>query len=761
MGLFLRGFATRKSIIATTLHVPPLPKSDKKYNGRRWLYESAGPRNSPSTFVRRERGNEEATIIEQFEEGDEIINDGSKAAKQAYWRRYEIRNKHRNVKTFFKTPEWMKTPWSKEENLKDWWVGKHATEKSQSQEAYGDVYPLEIPTPGEQDEVSDGSDLVSVIRKVGVGLPVNKAQRRILLKEAKMVYEYKNVLRALQLRDPHELLKVLVKLSKVDNFGVNYSPLLDIPPNTFSEILRLLDPKHFFGRYKALIQDFKHKDLLEMRTDTLDYDGTHRAYTVYLWHLRRIVMKRQIKYPIHLSEYKMLLKAAKFTGHQEVTELTWKSLISNQFQVMENRKILPDVECFNYYMATMCWSDVLSPYHSERLRVVSHHKDLRQWDNRPYQFNRHRIGSNNGVRLSVNKLFQEMGKAGLIGNEETFCLLMISASREGDLETAKTILKRVWNIDVELKNGENSKLNTRIPDSPLYPSRKLLRTIIHMFCINNDLPMAIHVMDQVSRKYSIDIPTRAWQDLLEWTAVFARRRGSAAQRELGLDEGVLPSSSMNEVWNNMILHYNVEPNLSMYNIYIRHLLYNRQIGTAQIQIARARQLHNKLAKRVDRYRILYESSLKRRKPDSIITQIRQRDFIFYRFKLRVSRMYMRQWVNYLIYRPAEYLSKNHANWAFQKIPDIVNNYKTFLRGELTYQTYTGHVRLDTGKYEDKKLRIWRRVYGDTRSRKRRKRKSLARLLNRKNEYRYNRDRKAVGGPVQLAAKVVQDHRFKK
>ncbi|KAF5877166.1 putative pentatricopeptide repeat domain-containing protein [Botrytis fragariae] len=760
MGPFLRGFATRKSTIATSLHMPPSTKSDRKYNGRRWLYKSTGPRNSPSTFVRKESGNEEATNLEQFEEGDEIINDGSQAAKQAYWRRYEIRNKHRNVKTFFKTPEWMKPPWSKEENLKDWWVGKHATEKSQSQEAYGDIYPLEIPTPGEQDEVSDGSDLVSVIRKVGVGLPVNQAQRRILLKEAKMVSEYKSVLRALQFRDPHELLKVLVKLSKVDNFGVNYSPLLDIPPNTFSEILRLLDPKHFFGRYKALLQDFKHKDLLEMRTDTVDYDGTHRAYTVYLWHLRRIIMKRQIKYPIHLSEYKMLLKAAKFTGHQEVAELTWKSLISNQFQVMENRKILPDVECFNYYMATMCWSDVLSPYHSERLRVVSHHKDLRQWDNRPYQLNRHRIGSNNGVRLSVNKLFQEMGKAGLMGNEETFCLLMISASREGDLETAKTILKRVWSIDIELKNGENSKLNTRLPDSPLYPSRRLLRTIIHMFCINNDLPMAIHVMDQVSRKYSIDIPKRAWQDLLEWTAVFARRRGSAAQRELGFDEGVLPSSSMNEVWNNMILHYNVEPNLSMYNIYIRHLLYNRQIGTAQIQIARARQLHNRLAKIVDRYRILYESSLKRRKPDSAITQIRQRDFTFYRFKLRVSRMYMRQWVNYLIYRPAEYLSKDHANWAFQKVPDIVNNYKTFLRGELTYQTYTGHIRLDTGKSEDTKLRIWRRVYGDTRSKKRRQRKSLARLLNRKNEYRYNRDRQAVGGPVQLAAKVVQDHRFK-
>ncbi|QSZ36974.1 hypothetical protein DSL72_009066 [Monilinia vaccinii-corymbosi] len=730
-----------------------------RYDGKRWRHELRGRENGQDEYVQRGTAFREDSESGQLERG----GGGSQlqpAPKQPYWKRYEIKDTYRHVKTFFKAPEWMKPSWSKEDKLKEWWIGKHATEKSQSQEAYGDIYPLEIPTSHENDAVSDSSDMVSLIRRVGVGLPINLAQRRILLKEAKMVLGYKHVLRALQIRDPHELLRVLVKLSKVDNYGVNFSPLLNMPPNTFSEILRLLDPKHFFGRYKRLLKDFSHRDLLEMRMDTLDHDGNHRAYTVYLWHLHRIIMKRQVKYPLYLFEYRMLLKAAKFTGHQGVADLTWKSMLSNRFQVTESRRVLPDVECFNYYMATMCWSDVLSPFHSDKLRVVSHYKELRQWNVRPHALNRHRIGSDDGIRITVSQLFREMVAAGLIGNEETFRMLMVSASREGDLETAREILKKVWRVDIDdPKSSNNPELDKIVPDSPLYPSEKLIRTVAHIYCINNNLPMAMRVVDQISRQYSINISMETWQDLLEWTAVFARKRGSAFHIEKGFDEGILPPTGMTDVWVSMTSEpYNVRPTLPMYNIFIRNLISRRQIREAQVQIAEAYRLHNKLASRLHHYKILYENSLKRRKSDSAVTAIRQRDFIFHRLRLRTSRMRMRQWVNSIIYRPTKYLSKYHANWAFQEIPNIVGRYKSFLRGQISYQTYTGHVRLETGTPQEAKLRIWRRRYGDKGAKRRRLRRSLGRLLRRR-EHRHAQSRKAAGGSNQLAAKIVQDHRM--
>lgn len=749
MGPFLRGFEMRKSTIATITYTHSFTHVSRKYNGKRWLHESGYPRNGHHESVPRGTKFWEETDVDQLEEGNDINSDEPQARRLHYLEKHEKRNPYRDTKTFFKTPEWMKPTWSKQENLKDWWIGKDTTEKSQSQEAYGDIYPLEIPASRKQDKTSDESDVVSLIKEVGVGVPINLHQQRILLKEAKRIVEYKHVLRALRQRDPHELLKALSNLSAVNTFGVNNSPLLDIPPNTFSEILRLLDPKHFFGRHKELLKDFSHRDLLDMRIDTIDDDGTHRAYTVYLWHLHRIIIKRRQKHSMYLSDYKMLLKAAKFTGYQAVADLTWKSLISNQSQVMENRRILPDVECFNYYIATMCWSDILSPFHYHRLKVVPQYKAQRQWEVRPHQLNRHRLGSNNGIKLSVSRLFREMSKTGLIGNEETFCLLLVSASREGDLETAGTILNRVWQIDIESNssnNSKNSKLNNLLPDSPLHPSQRLIRTVVHIYCINNDLPTAIRVMDQISRKFSIEISIQTWQDLLRWTSFFARKKGNAVNIEKGFAEGLLPPASMSQVWENMISEpYNVKPTLSMYNIYIRHLLKNRQIGKAQVQIVEAHRLHIILARKVDRYRILFENSLTRRKFDSTITSIRQRDFIFHRLKLRISRMYMRLWLNHLIFRPGHYLTKYHADWAFREVPNLVRKYKSFLRGKLAYPTYTGHVLLDTGKQEETRLRIWRRRYGDMRSKRRRRRKCLGILLKKRGEYRYNRNRIAAGG----------------
>lgn len=759
MGLFLRGFETRKSIIAINLSTRSFTKIGTKYTGKRWLTEwkSLGSNLGQHESVRRETELREETEIDEWEEENETTNNRTQPPKQPYWKRYEIKNKHRDVKTFFKTPEWMKPAWSTAERLRGWWVGKHATEKSQSQEAYGDIYPLEIPSPTKQDNLSEVSDMEGLVRRVGVGLPINLALRRTLLKEAKMDVGLKHMLNALQRRDPHELLRVLVQLERADPGRANSSPLLDIPSNTFSEILRLLDPKHFFGRYKRLLQNFHHRDLLEMRIDTVDYDGTHRAYTVYLHYLHRMIMKRWQRHPTYLSDYKMLLKAARFTGNQTVADLTWKSLCSNRFQVMPGRRILPDVECFNYYMATMCWSDILSPFHSDKLRVVSHLKEQRQWEDRPHRLNRHRVGPDYGIKISVSRLFRQMSEMGLVGNEETFCLLMISASREEDLAMVEAIVKRVWNIDVNQQNDNDPRLNKLLLDSPLHPSKRLIRTIVHIYAINNDLPTALRVIDQVSRKYSIDIPIEAWEDILQWTAIFARKKGSALHRERGFDQGILPPAGMNDVWLMMTSEpYYVKPTLTMYNVYIRHLLSRRQIGEAQLQIGEAYRLQTELARREQHYRVLYENSLRRRKPDSALTRIRERNFVFHRLRLRTSRMYMRRWINFLIYRPSKYLTTYHQNWAFQNIPMIVKTYKSLLRGEITYQTYTGHVRLQTGTQKETKLRIWRRRYGNMQSRRRRLRVSLGKYLKRK-RIRLDLQRKAGGRMDKHAPDVVWNH----
>lgn len=752
---FSRIVGTRKFTIVTRRLTHSFTKvagrlnSDRREIGKRGFWESKDTGDDQNQSVQGEEGNDQDSLVRgelkfrgyRLPKGNsqsketEVTHGSLQAPKPRYWERYKIKHNPsiESVKTHFSTPSWMLASWTKKERASDWWTGKHATEKSQRQEAYGDIYPLEIPTRISINAYSDDSDTVAQIRSVGVGVPINLVQRKSLLNEAKKAVTYRHVLRALRMRNPHELLQIMAKLAEAYDGDITSSPIYEIPPNTFSEILRLLDPKHFFGRYQGLLEDFKHKDLLELRIDTLDHEGTHRAYTVFLWHLHRLMLKRRLnRYPPSLSDYKLLLKAAKFTGCQAVADLTWHALLSNRSQVVETRRIVPDVECFNYYMATMCWSDTLSPFHADKLRVVSHHKELRQWERRPHLFSRHRLGGDYGIKITVSRLFREMSAAGLIGDEETFRSLMVAASREGDLETVQAILKRVWQIDIdESRSHENFHVNKYAPDSPLYPNTELIRTMVHVYCINNDLPMAMRVIDKISRKYSIKIPVKAWQDVLGWTAVFARKKGSVFHQEKGLDEGILPPSGMKSVWLSMISEpYNIKPTLRMYNVYIRHLLSTRQIGEAQAQMVQAYQLHSQLVKTALRYRYLYESSLKKRKSDSMITSSRRRDFVYHQLKLKISRMYMRSWVSYLISKPSKFLTKYHADWAFQRIPMIVQGYNSFLQGKISYQTYTGHVVLHTGKVRNTKVRIWRRRYGDKTSSRRRRRRWLGILLRR-------------------------------
>ena len=190
--------------------------------------------------------------------------------------------------------------------------------------------------------------------------------------------------------------------------------------------------------------------------------------------------------------------------------------------------------------------------------------------------------------------------------------------------------------------------------------------------------------------------------------------------------------------------------MAMYNIYIRNLFFRRRYGEVQIRLAEAHRLHKILAFRAQHYKLLYETSLMRREPESSITMVRKRDFVFHRLRLRSSRMYMRRWLLFLIRSPEKHLTRFHENWAFQNIPIIVKEYKSFLPDELRYKTYTGHVLLKTETSKENKLRIWRRRYGNMGPRKRRRRRSLGKYLTRRKS-KLDQARKAADGGGRFTA----------
>jgi hypothetical protein len=118
-----------------------------------------------------------------------------------------------------------------------------------------------------------------------------------------------------------------------------------------------------------------------------------------------------------------------------------------------------------------------------------------------------------------------MVESGVPGNEETFRLLITAMGREGDLDSIANILKRVWQIDVEalLAADETSVPSARSypEDSPFYPSNKLLFTLAHAYGTNNNIPLALRLVDYVSSQYSLPIPIEVWNELFQWTYVLS------------------------------------------------------------------------------------------------------------------------------------------------------------------------------------------------------------------------------------------------
>ncbi|KAL9117974.1 MAG: hypothetical protein Q9187_005483 [Circinaria calcarea] len=173
--------------------------------------------------------------------------------------------------------------------------------------------------------------------------------------------------------------------------------------------------------------------------------------------------------------------------------------------------------------------------------------------------------------------------------------------REGDMAGVRSILRKVWDIDVDaiLELDDDSFITNNQPShqSPSYPTQHLLFTLAHVFGSNNELPAALRIIDYISRKYSIEIDDETWAQLFEWTFVLSTPRYKGRKSD-GAQLGQLPLASVENLWNTMTSEpYNVKPTMPMYNRRIRNL-WKRQMLDPMLEAMRAgKKLHNQQVKR--------------------------------------------------------------------------------------------------------------------------------------------------------------------
>lgn len=382
--------------------------------------------------------------------------------------------------------------------------------------------------------------------------PTNERANEFSMDDAKA-----EVRKALREDDTYKL------LSSISEACNDLEYIASIPTPTFMEIFRCLDTEVFIEPFQNIYRDIPPQLLRNLETEIF---GDHLSI------LQHIVRQRlECPRKIGIGEYKLLLNIARAARDGRSAFMIWYSMGESQ--------VSPDTVCYNHFFEALCWTHTFDQYEVKMLRTTDFNLRRRRrkredWPRSPWKT---RIGYRTGPRglkAKVTNMFTEMVHQGLVGDTKTFTLLMLAFSREGDLEGVNSILKKVWGIDgdVIMQMELDPVMTVHIPiDSPVYPTTDLLFAVAHVYGSNHDVPKAMRVVDYVSRRFELDIPTQVWAELLEWTFVLSSPRSRANQHFSDFGRGWLPKESVESLWDTLVQRpYNCEPTWRMYSHYIKN-----------------------------------------------------------------------------------------------------------------------------------------------------------------------------------------------
>ena len=385
---------------------------------------------------------------------------------------------------------------------------------------------------------------------------------------------------ALRQENPYALLRAFYEASQ------DHSYVTSLPSTAFIEILRLLDPSYFIEPFKTVYQDLHDNQIAHLG------DGTSQLqelFADYVETFQEIVqLRRAANCHLDVEEHRLMLNCARSVGDEITANSLWNEI---SFQ-----NLAADIHCYNSYIEAKCWSRAYDTAGRRKLRVIPFLKVMRlpaRGKIRKKFYPGYQTGDH-GLKNSITLLFSQMLKAGVEADAKTFSLLMIALAREGDLEGVSSILKRLWDVDIEAVMGQEDEFiepSTMSRQSPLFPTDEFLFTIAHIFGSNNDVPTSLRIVDHISRKYSISINIRVWSELLTWTFVLSTPRDETAQGR-GLGIGKLPIQSVQNLWNMMTSEpYRVQPTMSMVNQYVRNLWTRDMLDPMLDQMRYGKSLH--------------------------------------------------------------------------------------------------------------------------------------------------------------------------
>ncbi|KAJ9613442.1 hypothetical protein H2200_003384 [Cladophialophora chaetospira] len=471
----------------------------------------------------------------------------------------------------------------------------------------------------------------------------------------------------------------------------------------FARAICALDPEHFIVPFRDLFRYLK--PTLETQPKYRIVWSLEERVATFINILDSLVTQRKGHgHSLGIEVYRHLLRCTAAAGVGSFARNVFRN-------IMPEEGIVPDLDCYNYYMEALTWNEAYNRHERYRLRIMAYNMLRRSSEVRPVGFFGHGVASpknpNNqeSIRLETLSVFNDLVNQGLNGDEATFCNVMVSMAREGDLGSIKSVLKSVWNIDVEaLDKFDEEELESPTyyeEGSPLRPSARLLFTVVHIFCINNDVAQGGMLLDYISRNYNLDIPESIWTHLLEWTYVLSIQHDTN-RKEQGHGEGRIARRAVTSVYH--VFHnepYNVKPKVVDLIFRVKAKSAGKKLYFAIEDLRECMLLleeeRTQLAELYDRmrglmadpnYGLIYADGL----PSAEFLDLR-RKFIMASLHLDSHVQLIAITVRNTFLRKSWASSNQGTDWPYRGLPDMMEEWREWLPNTIAYYTPTGHVRI--------------------------------------------------------------------
>jgi hypothetical protein len=486
---------------------------------------------------------------------------------------------------------------------------------------------------------------------------------------------------------------------------------------TFAQAICALDPDYFIIPYRDIHHHIKPTLETEPRFRYVK-SFEERVGTFYHVLDTLVTLRQERGHAITLNVYRHLLRCAAAGGYGNMARTVFRTL-------MPEKEIVPDVDCYNYFMEALNWNLAYGRFERYTLRVVPRHMQLRAQKVRPPGFHGHTVASpmlpddEQSLRLEVLRTFNELVRQGLKGDEATFCNLITAMGREGDISSVRSVLKSVWNIDLDaLERYDEEEVESPTfynADSPLKPTERLLQTVVHTFSTNNQVDKAGMLVDYISRNYNMQIAASVWSYLLEWTTFLSIQYGGYKLRK-GEAVGRVSYRAVETLWR--AFHdepYNVPVTIVDQIFRVKSRIRGKRLELALHDLRVCAELldqdRTKVSQMYDKMRAYlktnYDRIFEAGVPSGEFLQLR-REFLFASMKLdchiqliitALRNVFREKWWN--VTSHTWYF--RDVTWPLRLVPDLVQEWQEFLPNIVPYYTRTGHVTIDGREHRDKAL----------------------------------------------------------